>query len=63
MALAYLMIGEVLRPQGVRGEMKVRPYAADPDMFLEWTTLYLQQGKATFPERPIAPGCMTALHT
>ena len=45
MALAFFMNGEVLRPQGVRGEMKVRPYAADPDMFLEWTTLYLQQGE------------------
>ena len=45
MALAYLMIGEVLRPQGVRGEMKVRPYAADPDMFLEWATLLPAAGK------------------
>ena len=51
MALAYLMIGEVLRPQGVRGEMKVRPYAADPDMFLEWTTLYLQQGESYLPRK------------
>lgn len=36
----YLLIGEVLRPQGVRGEAKVRPYAADPDSFLRWKTLY-----------------------
>ena len=29
----YLMIGEVLRPQGVKGEAKVRPYAANHDDF------------------------------
>ena len=36
----YLMIGEVLKPQGVRGECKIRSYAADVDMFHEWKTLY-----------------------
>lgn len=51
MAMAYLMIGEVLRPQGVRGEMKVRPYAADPDMFLEWHTLFLQEGDGYLPRK------------
>lgn len=37
----YLMIGEVLKPQGIRGEAKVKPYAADPQDFLKWKTLYL----------------------
>ena len=37
----YLMIGEVLKPQGIRGEAKIKPYAADPDDFLRWKTLYL----------------------
>ena len=36
----YLMIGEVLKPQGVRGECKIRSYAADVEMFHEWKTLY-----------------------
>lgn len=45
----YMMIGEVLRPQGVRGEAKVRPFAADPDAFLGWTTLYLQTGSTYTP--------------
>lgn len=40
----YMMIGEILRPQGVRGEAKVRPYAADPDDFMTWKTLYVQEG-------------------
>lgn len=37
----YLMIGEVLKPQGIRGEAKIKPYAADPDDFLRWKTLYI----------------------
>lgn len=42
MLAAYLLIGEVLRPQGVRGEAKVRPYAANPDDYLRWKTLYFK---------------------
>ncbi len=49
MSAQYLMIGEVLRPQGVRGEVKVKPYAADMDLFLTWTTLYLQRDGAYQP--------------
>ena len=39
----YLMIGTVLKPQGVRGECKIRPYAADLDLFPSWTTLYVPE--------------------
>lgn len=49
MAASYLMIGEVLRPQGVRGEVKVKPYAAQPEMFLQWATLYTQAGEVFIP--------------
>ena len=45
----YLLIGEVLRPQGVRGEAKIRPYAANPEDFRRWTTLDLQTGGAYAP--------------
>lgn len=45
----YLMIGEVLKPQGVKGEVKVKPYAANSDDFHDWTTLYLLQGDAYVP--------------
>ena len=45
----YLLIGEVLRPQGVRGEAKIRPYAANPEDFRRWTTLYLQNGEDYAP--------------
>ena len=38
----YLMIGEVLKPQGLRGECKIKPWAADLPLFETWKTLYLQ---------------------
>ena len=38
----YLMIGVVLKPQGVRGECKIKPYAADLDLFSSWKELYLE---------------------
>ena len=36
----YLMIGTVLKPQGVRGECKIRSWAADIEAFRRWKTLY-----------------------
>lgn len=50
----YMMIGEVLKPQGVRGEAKVRCYASNPDSFKQWKTLYMQVGSAY---EPIAAKC------
>ena len=38
----YLMIGTVLKPQGIRGEVKIRPYAARVEMFSSWKNLYLE---------------------
>lgn len=49
MLAAYLLIGEVLRPQGVRGEAKVRPYAANPADYMRWKTLYLKKGDEYTP--------------
>ena len=45
----YLMIGVVLKPQGVRGECKIKPYAADLDRFASWKELYLESGGAYSP--------------
>ena len=49
-----LMIGEVLKPQGVHGEAKVKPYAADLEAFRRWETLYLRDGESY---TPIAARC------
>ena len=45
----YLMIGEVLKPQGVCGECKIRSYAADIDRFHDWKTLYRRDGEGYAP--------------
>ena len=45
----YLMIGSVLRPQGIRGEVKLRPYAADVELFRKWKTLFLEDHGAYTP--------------
>ena len=47
--LDYLMIGTVLKPQGVRGECKIRPWASDISKFSDWHTLYLRDGDAFAP--------------
>jgi 16S rRNA processing protein RimM len=42
----YLMIGEITKPQGVRGELKVRPVTADPYRFEGMTEAYvLREGR------------------
>ena len=54
----YLMIGAVLKPQGVRGECKIKPYAANLDLFASWSELYLEDGGAFTP----LPCAVTRVH-
>ncbi len=49
MLTPYFCIGEVLKPQGLRGEAKVRPFARDPEDFRRWTTLWRKEGDAYLP--------------
>ncbi len=49
MLTEYFLIGEVLKPQGLHGEAKVKPYARDPEAFLDWKTLYLKEKDAWIP--------------
>ncbi len=42
----YLMIGEITKPQGVRGELKVRPLTHDPYRFEGMTEAYVKRGDA-----------------
>ncbi len=39
----YLLLGEIVRPQGVRGEVKVRHYTDDPARFEELETVYFEK--------------------
>ena len=42
----YLMIGEVLRPQGVKGLVKVRPDTDDPYRFEDLEFAYVKKGNS-----------------
>lgn len=43
------MIGTVLKPQGIRGECKIKSYASRIEMFADWKTLYMQENGAYVP--------------
>ena len=45
----YLMIGEITKPQGVRGEVKVRPCTCDVDRFEGLETVYIERGGGYAP--------------
>ena len=49
----YLLIGEVLRPQGVKGQVKVRPDTDDPERFLDLNQVFLKQGDG-YTATPVA---------
>ena len=49
----YLLIGEVLRPQGVKGQVKVRPDTDDPERFLDLNQVFLKQGDG-YTAAPVA---------
>ena len=51
MLSSYLMIGEITKPQGVRGEVKVRPCTCDPGRFEGLETVYVKEGEAYRPLR------------
>ena len=54
---AYFLVGEVLKPQGVRGEAKIRPYASDPGDFRDWKTLYIRDAAAPDGYRAVQARC------
>lgn len=47
----YLLIGEVLRPQGIKGQVKVRPYTDDPERFLDLKQVFVKNGDAYSAQR------------
>lgn len=49
MITEYMLVGEVLKPQGIRGEAKLKIHAADPEGFLRWKTLYKKSGEEYMP--------------
>ena len=49
MLAEYLVIGEITKPQGVRGEIKVRPITCDYTRFEGLEQVYLKRGEAYEP--------------
>ncbi len=45
MLSTHLLIGEVSRPQGIRGEVKVRPITCDVDRFFDLDYVFLKRGE------------------
>ena len=42
----YLLLGEIVRPQGIRGEVKVKHYTDDPERFYDLEEVFLKRQEA-----------------
>lgn len=49
MKQAYLLLGEIVRPQGIRGEVKVKHYTDDPYRFEDLETVFIRRGNEYQP--------------
>ncbi|MEG2317026.1 MAG: ribosome maturation factor RimM, partial [Clostridia bacterium] len=49
MKQAYLLLGEIVRPQGIRGEVKLRHYTDDPGRFEELSSVWVKRGERYEP--------------
>lgn len=49
MQLPYLLLGEIVRPQGIRGEVKVRHYTDDPARFHGLRHVFVEKKGAYVP--------------
>ena len=47
----YLQIGEIVKPQGIRGEVKLRAMTSDMDRYARLETVYLKEGKNYVPRK------------
>lgn len=50
----YLLLGEIVKPQGIRGEVKVRHYTDDPARFLDLETVYRREGESWIPVKVLS---------
>ena len=53
MLSTYIEIGEVLKPQGIQGLVKVRPDTDDPERFLALSSVWAKEGEA-YREVPVS---------
>lgn len=43
--MPYIECGQIVKPQGIKGEVKVYPWCDEPDFILDFKTLYLGKEK------------------
>lgn len=53
MQAEYLQIGEIVKPQGIRGEVKLRAMTSDMSRYARLETVYLREGERYVPRRVI----------
>ncbi len=53
--MEYLQIGEIVRPQGIRGEVKLRAMSSDPDRYARLESVYLLV-KGQYVEHKVTKG-------
>lgn len=51
MRAEYLLLGEILRPQGIKGEVKIKHYTDDPARFSALQTVYFPLDEGYTPVR------------
>lgn len=51
MQAEYLQIGEIVKPQGIRGEVKLRAMTSDMSRYARLETVYLREGDSYVPRR------------
>ena len=51
MQAEFLQIGEIVKPQGIRGEVKLRAMTSDMDRYARLETVYLKEGKNYVPRK------------
>lgn len=57
MAAEYIQIGEIVRPQGIRGEVKLRAMCSDPAYYARLESVFLSEGGAYVPRRVLKGRC------
>ena len=57
MPAAYIKIGEIVRPQGIRGEVKLRAMCSDEGYYAQLESVYLARGGEYVPRRVIKGRC------
>lgn len=56
MQTQYIQIGEIVKPQGIRGEVKLKAMTSDMSRYARLERVYLQRGKGEMKEYEVLKG-------